>query len=116
MRVGIANDNSRKLSLWKEVLPEAEGFYSNISYLFLEKLKNPDLYYDILILDRVFYENDILEDSTIPDLKVSFPNTILILSSALHVEGEEVSSFDLVIDHMPTSLCSILDLLKRGEA
>ena len=110
MKIAVVNDNNKKLKMWSEFIPEAT-MYSHPSFTFLAKAKDPKLNYDVLVLDRMFYGQDLLEDDTLKNFRESFPKVTLILSSALHVESEKVPGLDYVIDQWPVSIQHLQELI-----
>ena len=111
MKVAVLNDNNKKLKMWSEFLPCAVKF-SHPSFLFLEKVKDPNLNFDVLILDRMYHGQDLLQDNSLKNFRKAFEGVILILSSALHVEGEAVRGLDYVLDQWPVSLADLKGKLK----
>ena len=111
MKIAVVNDNNKKLKMWSEFIPEAT-MYSHPSFTFLAKEKDPSLHYDILVLDRMFYGQDLLEDDTLKNFRKSFPKVKLVLSSALHVESEKVPGLDHVIDQWPVSAYHLKGLVR----
>ncbi len=112
MIIAIINDNKKKLKMWSEFIPEAKG-YSHPSLLFFEKVKNPDIHYDLLVLDRMFHGQDILDNKTLSTFRETFPGVILVLSSALHVENEKVLGVDFVIDQWPVDSFKLRKILRK---
>ncbi len=111
MNIGTVNDNSKKLKMWGEILPEA-ALFSHPSLVFLKKETDLNTTFDVLILDRIYHECDILEDDTISKFREAFPGVIIILSSALHVENESVPGIDITIDQWPIDLKTLKVLLE----
>lgn len=112
MTIGIVNDNNKKLRMWAEFIPECKRF-SHPSFVFLEKDKNPKMKFEIFILDRMYHGKDILDGETLQDLRETFPQVTLVLSSALHVKGEIISGIDKVIDQWPIDFKQLKRILEN---
>ena len=115
MKVGILNDNKKKLNLWPEFTPKGTLLFTHPEHVFNIKNKDPEIIFDVLVLDRMIHGEDILEGSILSDLRETYPDVKLVLASALHVQGENIPGIDLVIDQWPISFEEILRLLRMPE-